>query len=85
MGAQNEWVKETEARLDRLRSLIEATHREDADSALTAAAQAGAPTPASAAPASAALPVPATAPAAPAAPITAPAEVPLQDNGSTVL
>lgn len=77
IGAQNEWVKETETRLSRLRSLIEATHREDAAEALEAAAKAGATPPSAGAPA--------PAPERPAAaPFSAPAEVPEAAGGAVL-
>ncbi len=80
IGAQNEWVNETETRLSRLRSLIEATHREDAAEALEAAARAGAPPSGAPAPRSAG----ATPPRPPAAPVTAPAEAPEAAGGAVL-
>lgn len=90
IGAQNEWVKETEQRLSRLRSLIEATQRESSDNALNAAAgvpqaapgPSSSPTTGPAAPPSGAAPASA-APAVPRGPASAPVSAPVSAPAPT--
>lgn len=81
-GASNEWVAETERRLDRLRSLIEATHRQQTDEALkldAGAEAASMPTDGRLDPEVMPAPPSGLPGAAPAAPQSAPAEVPSGD------
>jgi tetratricopeptide (TPR) repeat protein len=81
-GARNEWVAETEQRLERLRSLIEATHRENPDDALkndATAASAGLPTDSRVDPEQQPPPAPGSSPDAPGAPMLAPEPTPAGD------